>query len=343
MVLTEGDVKKFSVIFLVIILAVLVFILIKPVILSIIGGLILAYAFFPLYKIVLKSINNKNLAAVIVSLVVITLIILPLYFIIPYLVQQVFDIFKYSQTVDVRGFLQSLFPSAPESFIVQMTTIFSGLVSKMSSFVLDGLVDFLIEIPTILFHLVIVAFVFFFALRDSNKLSEFVGGLSPLNKVQEKKLIQQFKDITNTVVYGQILIGLVQGIIAGLGFFMFGIPGALILTILSIVFSIIPIIGPFLIWIPATVYLFLQGHNVAGVIYLLYNILITSNIDNLLRLYLISKKTDLSQVIVLIGMVGGLFIFGILGLLLGPLILAYFIVFLKAYKENSLSSLFKNE
>src|SRR3989338_6935123 len=124
MVLTEGDVKKFSVIFLVIILAVLVFILIKPVILSIVGGLILAYAFFPLYKIVAKSTNNKNWAAVVVSLVVIALIIIPLYFIIPYLVQQVFDIFKYSQTIDVRGFLQSFFHSAPESFIVQMTATF---------------------------------------------------------------------------------------------------------------------------------------------------------------------------------------------------------------------------
>ena len=77
--------------------------------------------------------------------------------------------------------------------------------------------------------------------------------------------------------------------------------------------------------------------------FLIYNLLIVANIDNVLRIYLITRKTQMSQVIVLIGMIGGLFIFGMLGVLLGPLLLAYFITFLNAYRDNTLSSLFKTE
>ena len=86
-----------------------------------------------------------------------------------------------------------------------------------------------------------------------------------------------------------------------------------------------------------------MGITAIAIPFLIYNLLIVANIDNVLRIYLITRKTQMSQVIVLIGMIGGLFIFGMLGVLLGPLLLAYFITFLNAYRDNTLSSLFKTE
>ena len=121
------------------------------------------------------------------------------------------------------------------------------------------------------------------------------------------------------------------------------IPHALLFAAMAIMLSIIPLIGPFIIWVPALIYLFIQGNTLSAVIFLIYNIVIVSNIDNILRIYILSKRTNLSTVIVLIGMIGGLFIFGILGLIIGPLLLAYFITFLHAYKDNTLSSLFNKE
>ncbi|MEK6844031.1 MAG: AI-2E family transporter [Nanoarchaeota archaeon] len=339
----DKDIRKISLLILILVLAVLVFILVKPILLSILGGLILAYTFFPLYKVVLNKIKAKNTAASIISVFVILLIIIPLYFLAPLMINQVFEVFQYAKTVNSQNFIKGLFPSAPESFIVQLTVTADNIISKISSGVLNYLINFLLEIPTILFNLIIVAFVFFFALRDGDKLSEFFSALSPLEKSQEKKLVQQFKDITNSVVYGQIMIGLVQGIIAGLGFFIFGIPNALILTLLAVVLSIIPLIGPFILWGPAVIFLFLKGNTVATTTYLIYNVFIVSTIDNILRIYLLTKKTKLSQAIVLIGMIGGLFIFGVLGLIIGPLLLAYFLTFLEAYKDKNFSSLFKSD
>ena len=343
MELSDRNIRRISVLLLILLLAVLVFFLVRPIILSVVGGLLLAYTFFPLYRLVKNKIKVKNIAAIIVCLLAIIIIIVPLYFLIPFMINQVFGLFKAAQDFNMDGFVRVIFPSAPDPFIIQMTVTLDSLVNKISSAVLNTLVDVFLEIPVIMFHFIIVAFVFFFALKDSDKLSEFTSALSPLNKNQEKKLIQQFKDITNSILYGQIVIGIVQGIVTGIGFYLFGIPNALILTVLAMIFSVIPVLGPFFLWIPATIYLFTTGNTVAATVFLIYNILIVSNIDNILRMYLVSKRTNLSEVIVLIGMIGGLFIFGVLGLILGPLILAYFITFLQAYKENTLSSLFSVE
>ena len=341
MEINDTNIKRASILSIVLILAILVFFLVKPILLSIIGGLVLAYVFFPVYKFLSKRTNSKNLSASITSVLAILVIIIPLYFIIPIMIRQIFALFEAAQTIDIQIFLQSIFPTAAESFIIQATLAIKNAINGISSTVINTLVSFLIEIPKIMFNLAIVAFVFFFTLRDFEKLAEFASILSPLNKVEEKKLVQQFKDITNSIVYGQVIVGFIQGIIAGIGFFVFGIPGALVLSILAVALSVIPLLGSFLVWIPAAIYLYTQGDIVATIFFLVYNIILVSNIDNVLKIYLVSKKANLSPVIVLIGMVGGLLIFGILGLLIGPLILAYFITFLNAYKENTLSSLFK--
>lgn len=341
MELNDKDVKRFFVVLIALVITILVFLLIKPILLSILAGLILAFVFFPLYSRILKWTKRKNLSASLVCLIIIIIIILPVYYFTPILINKIYELFQYFLNVDIQSFVRAIFPTAPDSFIIQTTVTLESVVNKMSSFILTFLVDLLLEVPTLLFHLAIVAFVFFYALKDSENLKEFTLSISPLSKTQEHKLISQFKEITNSIIYGQVIIGIIQGILAGLGFFVFGIPHALLLSTFAVFLSVIPILGPFLIWIPATFYLFAQGNIPITFLFILYNVIVVSQIDNILRIYFVSKKTQLSSVIVLIGMVGGLFFFGLLGLILGPLILAYFITFLNAYRENQLSSLFK--
>ena len=336
----EKNIKKYVVVLIIALLAVLVFLVIKPVIISVIGGLLLAYIFFPLYEQVLKRVKNKNLSASIISIVVLLIIIVPLWFLIPIIIQQVFNIFTTAQSIDFQAILRALFPSSSEKFLAQTAVTLSGVVNKLSSAILNSLVNILVEVTTIALHLFILAFVFFYSLRDSDKLKEMVSSISPFHKNQEKLLVKQFKDISDSLIYGQIIVGIVQGILAGLGFIIFGVNNALVLTLLAILFSIIPFIGPSIVWVPVTVYMFASGNITSGVLYLMYNLLIVSTFDNILRSYLISKKTDISAAIVVVGMVGGLFVFGFMGLIIGPLVLAYFITFLRAYKEKALASLF---
>ena len=339
----EKDVKKFTMLFVIACLGVLAFLVIRPVVTSVIAALILAYLFMPLNRKIVQFVRNKTFAASIVLVLLLIVIILPAWFLTPVVAEQVFAIFRYTQTLDVQELLATLFPTASTQFAAQAGVALTSFISKVSATVLNALVSVLLDVPTISLHLFIVCFVFFFALRDHEPLANFVSALSPFAPSKEKVFVKHFRDITDAVIYGQIVIGLVQGALAGLGFVMFGINNALVLTLLATLLSITPIIGPFIIWVPISIYLFATAPPSIAIGYFLYNLIIVSTIDNVLRSYLVSRRTNLSPAVIFVGMVGGIFIFGIMGLILGPLILAYFLIFLQSYKERTLYSLFSDK
>ncbi|HLC53384.1 MAG TPA: AI-2E family transporter [Candidatus Nanoarchaeia archaeon] len=338
----ERSVKKFSILFIIAALGVLAYLIIRPVLEAVIGALILSYLFMPLYRKLLPAVRNRTLAASLVSAVLILIIVIPTWFLIPIVVQQIFAIFKFSQSIDIGNIINALFPTASAQFSQQAIVAISSFINKVSTAALNGLVGVFLDVPTITLNLFIACFVFFFALRDGDQLREFFVDLSPFSETKERVLVKHFRDITDSVIYGQIIIGLVQGALAGLGFLMFGIKNALVLTILATLLSITPIVGPFIVWIPIAIYLFASGNTNIAFGYLLYNLLIVSTVDNILRSYLVSRRTNLSPAVIFVGMMGGLFVFGVMGLILGPLILAYFLLFLKSYKDKTLYSLFSD-
>lgn len=338
--LGEQDIKKISLIVVIILLGILVFFLLKPVLLSIIAGLILAYMFTPAYeKICSKLGNRKNLSALIITLFIIVVIIVPIWFIIPTLLQQVFDMFTFSQSIELNKLVASIFPTASPQFAAQVTIALNSFIGKIVTVSLNSMNNLFLDIPIISLHLVLVFFVFFYSLRDGQELRNYISELSPFTKSKEKVIVQQFKNVTDSVIYGQIIVGLVQGSLAGLGLLIFGIDKVVVLTTLAIFLSVFPLLGPFLIWIPVTIYLFISGYPSVAIGYLLYNLLIVSTVDNILRTYLVSRKTNLSPAFIFVSMVGGFLVFGIMGLFLGPLIVAYFIMFLHSYKDKTLQNL----
>jgi len=344
MMVDGKDIRKWTSIIIIVALGVLTFILLRPVIMSILAGLILAYIFFPLYNKIKGKVKNDSLAASLVSGIILLIIMVPLWFVIPVMVDQVFAIFQSSQQLDIQSFIRNLFPGASDGFIVQATLTINSVISKMSAGLLNSMVDIFLNTMTILLHLFIVGFVFFYTLRDANKLKELARSVSPLDKPKEKVLTKQFTDITNSLIYGQVIIGVVQGILAGIGLFIFGVPNALVLALVATLASVIPIIGPGLVWVPITIYLFIIGSPGAAIGYLIYNfVVVFAFADNILRYQIVSKRARVPPVLVLVGMIGGLFIFGVLGLIIGPLILAYFITFLQSYKEETKFTLLEKD
>ena len=343
MELTDKDAKKILVFGILIILLILVFSVLRPIMLSIFGGLILAFIFLPIYLFILKYVKSKSLAAGIITILIIIIIVLSFWLLIPILSKQFFEIFKLSDKIDIGSMIRIILPYASDQLVNQLSTTLNNSISKFGTSILNSLLGLLVNFGTIALHLLLVGFVFFFTLRDLDKLKEFCSVLSPLNKDQEKKVVVQFKNITGSIIYGQITIGLLQGLLAGISYFIVGVPNAIILTVISMVFGTIPMIGVGIIYLPVAVFLIVGNASpLTVVLFLAYNLLFVSTIDNFLRAHLISKKTKMSQAIVIIGMIGGIFVFGLLGLILGPLILGYFITLLNAYKDKTLTSLFSS-
>ncbi len=339
----KEDVKRFAPLIITLILAVLAFFLVRPFLIPVIAGLILAYAFNPLYKKTNAYIKNRSISAGIMLIILLLVIAIPIWILTPIIINQAFNLFQTAQSADFSAIAARFFPTASKDFVAQMAVTMDSLVGKVSSVVLNILANLFFNAVKIGVGLIITAFVLFYALKDSDKIEKTILKLSPLGRAKEKILIKQFKDITSAIVYGQIAIGLIQGSLAGLGLFLFNVPNALILTIAAIFLSVIPIMGPSPIWIPVAVYMFFSGDVGLGIAFLAYNIFIVSTVDNIIRTYFVSKKMKMSPVLVLLGMIGGVFLFGILGIILGPLILAYLITFWESYRDSGSKSILISE
>jgi len=333
----ESSFKKLSILLIVGALLTASFFIIRPIFLSIVTGLLLAYICHPLYKKLLIVVREKNITALILVFLVLLLIFLPLWFLLPLLLKQLVNLYFYLQKVDFSNFIEMLIPAYQD----YSTTIFSSLksfIADMASKSLGAISGLVLDLPNLLLKAVVIIFIFFYGLRDGEALVEYLKSISPLSSSLDKEAIQKFKDITNSVLYGHVLVGVIQGLLTGIGLFVFGIPQPLFFTIVAIFLSVIPVVGAWLVWIPASIYLLISGKTIFGIIFLIYGSVVISWIDNVLRSYIVARRTNMSSAIIFIGMIGGMIVFGILGLILGPLILAYLLIILEIYRRKKSAS-----
>ncbi|MCX6748183.1 MAG: AI-2E family transporter [Candidatus Pacearchaeota archaeon] len=334
--------KKISIPAILGILGILAIVIIWPIFTAILAGLILAYIFYPLYLRVLAIVKERNTSAIIIILLVFIIIFVPLWFLLPIVTKQVFDIYLFLQNVDFFHLLSKALPSLADlSVSKDIAFSLNKLITNVASAIVSSSSNIIFNLPTILLKLVVTLFVFFFGMRDAKLLTSYIVSLSPFSKKTEKELAKKFNDITGSVIKGYLILGLLQGILTGIGLIIFGVPGGLILTIVAIFASIIPVLGAWAVWLPASIYLLAVGKEVYGIILFLYGAIFVSWIDNVLRPYIVSRKAKISSGVILVGMIGGLIVFGVFGLVLGPLILAYLLLILDAYRKNKFSSLFR--
>jgi len=173
----------------------------------------------------------------------------------------------------------------------------------------------------------------------------------------ERYIMNRLKATTHAVVFGQIIVAAIQGFLGGLGFLIVGLPNPILWGTLMGFMALIPMIGTAVIWVPAGIYMVLQGLNsgqfigwigpehsvLAGVILLVYGVLIVSSIDNVLRPMIIGERAKLHPALVFLGVLGGLQIFGILGIILGPIVLGVFVTFVDIYELEKANSLNGNK
>lgn len=315
-------------------LLVLTFIIIKPIIIAIIGGLILGFIFIPVYEWIYKRIKIKDLSASIVLILLLIIIVFPLWFLIPMLVRQSLEVFKIVQGINFIEIVQGFFPTfSSEELAAQIGPTINSLVSDLTSYLMNTIGNILLDFPSILLQTFVVLFVFYYTMRDRTTLVNYIKSLLPFSQDIQKKLFSSTREITSSVLYGQVIIGIIQGIIIAIGFIIFGVPNGLFLSLLAVLAGIFPIIGTAIIWIPVAIILFINDMTFTAVGVSIFGV-ISSTIDNLLRPMIVSRRTQLKSSIALTGMIGGLFVFNIMGLILGPLILAYLLIILEIYRKK---------
>ncbi len=333
--MNETYFKKITAAVLLLGLLVLSFFLIRPIILSVITGIILAFICAPLYRWTQKCIKSKTISALLICALLMIILVLPFIFLVPIFIDQSVKLYAASQQIDFISPLKSIFPSllTSETFAEEAAVAFSSFTTKITNALVDYLSGLVFNLPNILIQFAVVLFTFYFVLKDKEQLFLYARSLMPFSNEVEKKIVSSTKAITISVIYGQVIIGVIQGIIAGTGFFIFKVPNALLLTFIAALAGIFPIIGTVIIWVPVSIYLLLTGNIFAAIGVAIFGV-ISSTVDNFLRPIIVSRRSKIHPAILLIGMIGGLFMFGFLGFILGPLIIAYFMIFLDIYRDK---------
>lgn len=176
---------------------------------------------------------------------------------------------------------------------------------------------------TVFFFLTL--YLLFFFLRDGSKLLEGLVRALPLGDVRERHLLERFAEVSRATIKGTLVVGVVQGTIGGVTFALLGIGGALVWGVAMTLLSILPAVGPALVWAPAAIYLFVNGEIVAGIVLVLVGVLVIGLVDNLLRPILVGRDTRLPDYLILLSTLGGLAAFGLAGIVIGPIIAAFFL------------------
>lgn len=318
-------------------LLVLSFFILKPIILSIALGFILAFIFAPIYNFFYRVTKMQNFSAFLICILLILILVVPLWLFTPTIIKQSFKIYESVQKIDFVSLLKNIFPSvfASDQFSQEVGSMIQSFINKSLNSFLNSMASVVLNFPTLMLQFLVVIFTMFFVLRDGDLLAVYLESLLPFSEDVKKKFFKSSRDITKAILYENIIVGIIQGLILGIGFFLFGVPNALVLTLLGMVVGVLPVLGPMLLWVPVLIFLMVKGDNVA-VLGILFVGLLSSNIDNILRPWLVSRRTKVHTTVILIGMIGGLLYLGVLGLILGPLVLSYLIIVLDLYREKEL-------
>lgn len=178
---------------------------------------------------------------------------------------------------------------------------------------------------TLILQLFVMLYAMYFFLIDGPAILARILYFTPLDDDDERALIGQFVSVTRATIKGSILVGLLQGALAGSAFFILQLPGAAFWTTVMAVLSVIPVLGSGIVWVPASIILVGTGRVVAGVGLAVWGLMVVGTVDNFLRPRLVGRDTKMHDLLVLLSTFGGLAMFGLVGFIIGPIVAALFL------------------
>lgn len=319
--------------------------LIKSYLLAIFWAAVLAIVFYPLKLWFLKIFNKHQILSVVMTLLVLMVIVfVPLYLLGLAVVYESVGVYK-AVVVEQRSLLDT-FESVNQHIPViewlegfgldryELREKVSQVAQSVGGYVASGVRAAGQQSLRFVLHFFLMLYVLFFLLKDGEVLLKKIQHLIPLGDKKEQRLFTRFTSTVRATMKGTIIIGLGQGILGALLFWLVGIDAPVIWGALMALLSIIPAVGSFIIWGPAAIILFALGSIWQAVVVLVVGAVVISNMDNVLRPILVGKDTQMPDVLVLLSTLGGLTVFGISGFVIGPVIAAFFLSLWQMFDEE---------
>ncbi|MES2835990.1 MAG: AI-2E family transporter [Bacteroidota bacterium] len=332
-ILDSNKLKQLAVLGIIVLLASFLLFSLSKFIVAGLGAVIFYIACRPLMNwFVTKGKLSRKLAAVVVMLISFLIILLPVFGLTYLLAKKINSVLNHT---DIQATAIQL-----ENYIVNVTgfDVFSEeTIQKIQTFGANVLPGFLSETLSIFADIAIMYFVLFYLLSSIGNLGQKLNHILPFTQKSIDLFREELKSQTYSNVIGAPLLAMLQGIVAFIGFWFFGLKEPFFWGIMCGFFSFIPFVGSALIWFPAAMYQYSIGLHWQGTAILIYGSLVITNIDNVFRFMLQKKFADVHPLITIFGVIIGLEWFGIPGIIFGPLLISYFLILLQVYRTEYLT------
>lgn len=315
----EEQIKKYIFILAVAVLIILSFFIIREFFVAIITSYILAFLIKPVFDIFSKKMHKK-LSALLCIAIILAVFIIPISIILITLLQQL------DYTINISALSQSISEKISSiSFLKGINT--ESLFKQGLSYIFTIIKSTILELPYLAISILISIFGIYYILINWDFLASRLKRYLPFKDKEE--IASEIANSTKTLVYGYFLIAFIEFIIASLGFFISGINYPLLLAALIAIFAFVPGIGPGVVWVPTAAYQFILGNYFSAFGVLITGLVISIFIETFLYVKILGKRSQINPLILLVGIFGGVPIFGIFGFVVGPLILIYTIKLLE--------------
>jgi predicted PurR-regulated permease PerM len=335
---------------------VLALLIVRPFISTLLVTAVIAYVLHPVYRYFRKVTGMPRFSSAILLIMVLLVALIPLSIIVGEMAKE-----SYAVYAEARGAVLS--PDSLESAcsedsglicgVYRIASTFSdgfgidvgekiaGGIADLTTLLLTRASDFLMNIPKLLLHLFISLFAMYYMFVQGESMLAALKRALPLRESDSDRILGNFNDVIYATIYGAIVIALVQGVAAGIGYAIFGAESPILLALLTLVAAFIPFLGAALVWLPVSVSMLVSGLiaddrsmmlSAGGLV--IYCALFVSTLDNFLRPKIVGERANIHPLVILLGVFGGLALFGFAGVIIGPLMLTLFIAALKIYEQE---------
>ena len=322
--------------------------ILSPFLSTLAWAAILTIIFYPLFKIINRLFRDRRAWAALAMTIAVTIaIIIPAGFLLNLFAKELLDIYQYSEQVIKEGrhitFLQELKQIGIFQQLTEVLNRYFDLsqidfeqflldnLQKLNMYVASQAPRFIKGLSAIILKFFLMTVTLFFFFKDGEEVLQKIKTLIPLTAKERDNILKKVVEMIQATIYGGLVVAVVQGGFGTLGFLIVGLPAAVFWGAVMALLSFMHIVGPFMVWVPAVIYLIFQGAYAKAVILGIWGSTLVSLSDNFLRPIIISGRTQIHPLLIFFSILGGLYVFGLVGFIAGPLVVTICLAFIDIY------------
>jgi predicted PurR-regulated permease PerM len=306
---------------------------------------VLVIVFWPVHRRIVARTKSPALSALLSCLLVVFVILIPVTLVTLAVVNEASKLGDNVQAIQANGF-DLLDPNSPltgrlvrflEPYIdlgqLRASNAIAERLRGMTGAIASRTLSFVGGVVGAIVQIFFIVFTMYYLFRDGDRILDKMKDLLPLSRVQSQKIFDRTRDVIFACVYGVVVIAAIQGTLGGVAFWALGLSAPLLWGTVMALCSMIPMLGSFIVWVPAAIYLAFTGNYVKAAMLAAWGALVIGMIDNFLRPKLVGERTRLHELLIFFSVLGGLQAFGILGIVLGPVIVAILLALIDVYRH----------